>query len=86
MKFIQTASGWKKECDILIPAALEDVINKDNADKIKASLLVEAANIPTTPEADEILRKKGVDVAVDFITNMGGIPYLRSNYLPHCKD
>ena len=61
------------DCDILIPAALEDVINKDNADKIKASLLVEAANIPTTPEADEILQKKGVDVAVDFISNLGGI-------------
>ena len=62
-----------QECDILIPAALEDVINKDNADKIKASLVVEAANIPTTPEADEILRKNNVDVAVDFISNLGGI-------------
>ena len=61
------------DCDILIPAALEDVINKDNADKVKASLIVEAANIPTTPEADEILQKKGVDVAVDFISNLGGI-------------
>jgi glutamate dehydrogenase (NAD(P)+) len=61
------------ECDILIPAALEDVINKNNADKVKASLIVEAANIPTTPEADEILRKNGVDVAVDFISNLGGI-------------
>ena len=67
-------SEWlSQECDILIPAALEDVINANNADKIKASLLVEAANIPTTPEADEILRKKGVDVAVDFISNLGGI-------------
>ena len=67
-------SEWlSQECDILIPAALEDVINKDNADKIKASLIVEAANIPTTPEADEILRRKGIDVAVDFISNLGGI-------------
>lgn len=61
------------ECDILIPAALEDVINKDNADKVKAKLIVEAANIPTTSEADKILRDKGVDIAVDFIANMGGI-------------
>ncbi len=61
------------ECDILMPAALEDVIHKGNADRIKASLIVEAANIPTTPEADEILKKKGIDVAVDFISNMGGI-------------
>ena len=67
-------SEWiSADCDILIPAALEDVINKDNADKVKASLIVEAANIPTTPEADEILQKKGVDVAVDFISNLGGI-------------
>ena len=67
-------SMWiEMPCDILIPAALEDVINKDNADKVKASLIVEAANIPTTPEADEILKKKGVDVAVDFVANVGGI-------------
>lgn len=61
------------ECDILVPAALEDVINKDNARKVKASLIVEAANIPVTPEADEILAEMGVDIAVDFIDNMGGI-------------
>ncbi|MCP4120120.1 MAG: Glu/Leu/Phe/Val dehydrogenase, partial [Desulfobacteraceae bacterium] len=61
------------ECDILVPAALEDVINKDNAHKVKASLICEAANIPVTPEADEILAGKGVDIAVDFIDNMGGI-------------
>lgn len=61
------------DCDILIPAALEDVITKDNADKIKASLIVEAANIPTTPEADQILKKKGINVGVDFIANLGGI-------------
>ncbi len=67
-------AGWIScDCDILIPAALEDVINIKNADQVKASLLVEAANIPTTSEADEILRKKRVDVSVDFISNMGGI-------------
>ena len=67
-------SKWiEMPCDILIPAALEDVINKDNADKVKASMIVEAANIPTTPEADEILKKNGVDVAVDFVANAGGI-------------
>ncbi len=61
------------DCDILVPAALEDVINKDNAHKVKASMIAEAANIPTTPEADEILKEKGVDVCVDFVTNLGGI-------------
>ncbi len=60
-------------CDILIPAALEDVIHKDNADSIKASLVVEAANIPTTPEADAILYKKGIDVVIDFVANTGGV-------------
>ncbi len=61
------------DCDILVPAALEDVINKKNADRVRASLVVEAANIPITKEADEILKEKGVDVCVDFITNIGGI-------------
>ena len=61
------------DCDILVPAALEDVINKNNAHKVKASLIVEAANIPVTAEADEILAKKNVDICVDFVANMGGI-------------
>ncbi|OIO01836.1 MAG: amino acid dehydrogenase [Desulfovibrionaceae bacterium CG1_02_65_16] len=61
------------DCDILVPAALEDVINKSNADRVKASLIVEAANIPVTPEADTILARKGVDICVDFVSNMGGI-------------
>jgi glutamate dehydrogenase (NAD(P)+) len=61
------------DCDILVPAALEDVINKDNAHKVSASMIVEAANIPVTPEADKILFDKGVDICVDFISNLGGI-------------
>lgn len=61
------------ECDILVPAALEDVINKDNVHKVKASLIVEAANIPVTEEADIVLAEKGIDVCVDFIANLGGI-------------
>ncbi|MDF2676589.1 MAG: amino acid dehydrogenase, partial [Bacillota bacterium] len=61
------------DCDILVPAALEDVINIDNADKVKASLIVEAANIPVTAEAQKILFDKGVDICVDFVSNLGGI-------------
>lgn len=61
------------DCDILVPAALEDVINKDNADKVKASLIVEAANIPVTAEAQKILFDKGIDICVDFVSNLGGI-------------
>lgn len=61
------------DCDILVPAALEDVINKNNAHKVKARLIVEAANIPVTAEADEILAGMNVDICVDFVTNLGGI-------------
>lgn len=61
------------ECDILIPAALENVINGDNADKIKAKIIGEAANGPLTPEADDILIKKGVLVVPDMYLNAGGV-------------
>jgi glutamate dehydrogenase/leucine dehydrogenase len=60
-------------CDILIPAALEGVITKDNAADIKARLLVEAANIPTTPGADDILNDKGVFIVPDLLSNAGGV-------------
>ena len=63
----------EEECDILVPAALEDVINRSNVERVKASLIVEAANIPVTAEADEVLAKKGVDICVDFVANLGGI-------------
>lgn len=62
-------------CDILIPAALEDVINKDNAHKVTAKLIVEAANIPVSAEGDKILAERGVAVVPDFIANMGAIRY-----------
>lgn len=61
------------DCDILIPAALEDVINKDNAHKVTASLVVEGANIATTKEADEIFKNKDIDVVVDFVANLGAV-------------
>lgn len=59
--------------DILVPAALEGVINKKNADKIKAKIVIEMANGPVTPEADEILTKKGVVVVPDVFANSGGV-------------
>lgn len=61
------------ECDILIPAALENVITEANADKIKAKMIVEGANGPTTPEADEILFKKGILLLPDILANAGGV-------------
>jgi glutamate dehydrogenase (NAD(P)+) len=67
------AEGLEMECDILIPAALENVIHKGNAAKIKARIIGEAANGPITPEADEILNKKGVIVVPDMFLNAGGV-------------
>ncbi len=61
------------ECDILIPAAMEGVINLSNAANIKAKLIIEAANGPVTAGADEILRKKGVVIIPDMYANAGGV-------------
>jgi len=59
--------------DILIPAALENVITKKNAPNIKAKIVAELANGPTTPEADDILYKNDVHVIPDFLCNAGGV-------------
>src|SRR5579864_4893622 len=61
------------KCDILIPAALENVITLNNADQIKAKIVAEAANGPTTPHADEALAKRGVMVLPDILANSGGV-------------
>ncbi len=61
------------ECDILAPCALENVINRKNADKIKAKIIIEGANGPTTAKADAILDKKGILVVPDILANAGGV-------------
>jgi glutamate dehydrogenase (NAD(P)+) len=62
-----------QDVDVLIPAALENQIHRKNAPKIKAKIIVEGANGPTTPEADEILEKKGIPVIPDILANAGGV-------------
>jgi len=71
--FAKSNDALEMECDILIPAALENVINKDNADAIKAKIIGEAANGPLTPDADDILTKKGILVVPDMYLNAGGV-------------
>lgn len=61
------------DCDLLIPAALENVLDADNADKVKAKVVLEMANGPTTPEADAILAKRGIVVIPDILANCGGV-------------
>ncbi len=61
------------DCEILAPSALENQLTKDNASKVKAKVVLELANGPTTPEADEILSKKGVVVVPDILANSGGV-------------
>lgn len=61
------------DCDLLVPAALENQITKDNAGQVKARLIAEAANGPTTPEADAILAQRGITLTPDILTNAGGV-------------
>ena len=67
------SSVLESECDILIPAALEGVIHAENAARIKAKLIIEAANGPITAAADEVLRERGVVVIPDLYANAGGV-------------
>jgi glutamate dehydrogenase (NAD(P)+) len=61
------------ECDVLIPAALENQINEENASRLRCSYIVEGANGPTTVEADKILKKRGVTIVPDIFANSGGV-------------
>ncbi len=70
---VTNAEVLETECDVLIPAALENQITARNADRIKAKIVAEAANGPTTPEADEILFNRGVFLIPDILCNAGGV-------------
>ena len=69
----KSGDALELDCDILIPAALENVINGDNAERIKAKIVGEAANGPCTPEADEVFAKKGILCIPDMYLNAGGV-------------
>ncbi len=60
-------------CDVLVPAALENQLTGRNATQVKARLIIEAANGPTTPEADRILNNRGIVVVPDILANAGGV-------------
>lgn len=70
---VQTHEFWGLPCEVLIPAALEHQITASNAGQIQARLIVEGANGPTTPAADDILRERGVTLIPDVLANAGGV-------------
>jgi glutamate dehydrogenase/leucine dehydrogenase len=72
-KNITNEELFETECDILIPAALENQITKRNANKIRAKIIAEGANGPTTPQADKILREKNTVLVPDILANSGGV-------------
>ncbi len=61
------------DADVLVPAALEDAITSDNAADVRARIIVEGANGPTTPEADAILNERGILIVPDILSNAGGV-------------
>ena len=72
-KAVSNAELLEIECDILIPAALENQITESNAERVKAKIIAEAANGPTTPEADDILYRRGIFMIPDILCNAGGV-------------
>jgi glutamate dehydrogenase (NAD(P)+) len=72
-KSVTNAELLELDCDVLIPAALEGQLTDENALQVKATVVVEAANGPTTPEADEIFKDRGIRVVPDILANAGGV-------------
>ena len=72
-EMIANEDFWDVKSDVLIPAALEGQITAENAQRIQAKLVIEGANGPTTPQADDILRERNILVCPDVIANAGGV-------------
>lgn len=82
---ISNAELLALDCDILIPAALENQLNGDNAEQVKSKIVIEAANGPITPDADKILQNKNIPVVPDILANSGGVivsyfEWVQNNY------
>lgn len=77
---------FELDCDLIIPAAVQDVIHENNADKIKASIIVEAANGPITPEADIMLLERGVTIVPDVLANSGSANVCRFERIQGLTD
>jgi len=73
IEIIDTEAFWVVDCEILIPAALESQITVSRAQRLKAKLVLEGANGPTLPEADDVLNDRGIKVVPDVICNSGGV-------------
>ena len=85
IKKISSAKFFELDVDILIPAALENVITEKNANKVKAKIILEIANGPLTPEADKILAKKKIIVIPDILANAGGVTVSYFEWLQNLK-
>ncbi|MBI1967305.1 MAG: Glu/Leu/Phe/Val dehydrogenase [Gemmatimonadetes bacterium] len=83
---IPSADLLEMECDVLIPAALENQITAVNAERVRARLIAEAANGPTTPAADEILHRRGVPVIPDILANGGGVTVSYYEWVQNIQD
>lgn len=70
---LDPADLWSVECELLVPAALSGAVDADVAERLRAKLVVEAANGPTTPEADVVLDRRGIVVVPDIVANAGGV-------------
>ncbi|MEM6327693.1 MAG: Glu/Leu/Phe/Val dehydrogenase [Bacteroidota bacterium] len=73
VEFVSHADFMGLDCDVLVPAAMESAIHDENVNSVRASLIVEGANLPVTPEADRVLRERGVLVVPDILANAGGV-------------